>query len=125
MSVNSDAAVLALEVAADLQGETVTFERDGVEVEIVNAVRGSTNWDAESPFPQSRVNDHSTDWIIETAALVDDEGDELEPQRGDSFTVKATGEVFKVMPHGKHSVLWRWVDQTGQAFRRVFTRERG
>ena len=107
-----------------VRGATVLYARasDSISIEI-SAVRGSTNWNTDAPFAGSRIGDRSTDWLIATADLVDDAGNQLEPQRGDTITT-GRGEVFRVMPFLKDSPLWQWHDRDGQTTRRIHTKVR-
>lgn len=113
-----------LAAASSVAGETITYARAsaGISIEISGAVRGSTNWETDSPIPHSRVGDRSVDWIVERSQLTSG-GTLLEPQRGDTITT-ASGETFRVMPMSSNSPLWKWVDRQGQTRMRIFSKER-
>lgn len=120
------ATALATAFAAQqlLHGEAVTYARPGgISVEISRAVRGSTNWSTDAPFPGSRIGERSTDWLLTVADLTTADGTVLEPQRSDTITT-GNGEVFRVLPMSNDSPLWQWHDRPGQSIRRIFTKER-
>jgi hypothetical protein len=124
MSIVSNALQIAHAAQRVLHGEAITYARgESISIEISDAVRGSTNWDTDAPSPGSRIGDRSVDWLLTVSDLTDDDGNELEPQRGDTITTER-GEVFRVMPFMKESPLWQWHDRNGQTVRRVFTKER-
>lgn len=110
-----------------VRGEAITYSatRDAVliEIDITNAVRAATNWTADETSQGARVGEKSIDWLIESAELVDADGVEFEPERGDTITDSA-GSVYRVMPFGTQSQLWQWHDRASQTTARVFTKER-
>lgn len=101
------------------ENDSITWEMQ----QEFTAVRGSTNWSSDAPFPGSRIGERSTDWLILRAEYQDGYL-ELEPERGDRITVAATQETFRVMPFKSDSPLWQWHDRSGQSVRRVFTKQR-
>jgi len=123
MSILSNSIGQVLTSAASLSGESITYDQDGEVVAITGAVRGSTNQEAESKFPGSRIADRSVDWIIEASQLKTAGDVTIVPARGDTITDGA-GKVYRVMPFSSGSDLWKWVDREGKTRRRIFTKER-
>lgn len=123
MSIFSRSTAAVLQSMALAAGESVTYKRGEESIEITGAIRGSTNQDAESKFPGSRIADRSVDWIIEADQLKTDAGATITPKRGDTVTDSA-GYIYRVLPFSPSSDLWAWVDRQGQTRRRVFTKAR-
>ena len=61
----------------------------------------------------------SVDFLIPAAVLVDENGDQLKPERFDRLTT-AGGYVYDVQPFGPDQLLWRWHDRSDRTVRRVF-----
>ncbi len=109
-------------MARRVNGEPVTFIRGDLTIDIPLATRGSTNWNQQAPFNGVRIGDRSTDWIIPILLLVDLEGTQLVPERGDVF-VSDSG-AFRVMPFGPDSQLWQYHDRESRSVYRIHTKER-
>ena len=123
MSLLTDSIGAVLDSVRALAGETVTYNQDGEDVVISGAIRGSTNQDAESKFPASRIADRSVDWVIESSQLKTSGDVTIVPSRGDTIT-DSTGRIYRVMPFSSGSDLWKWVGRGSQTHRRIFTKER-
>jgi hypothetical protein len=114
-------SLITFRASLRVSGEDITFVRGDVTIPC-KAIRGNTNWDANTAFPGNRVGNRSTDWLIVAADLIPtDETDPLTPKRDDAIQTDA-GD-FKVMPFGADSQLWKYHDRARQIYR-IFTKER-
>ena len=111
------------EVAEDV-GEVVDLYRDGERVaKMRNVIRGSSPWDTDSPRSGVTLKDRSVDFLVPRSAYATNARVELEPIRGDEIH-DSHGNIYRVMPLGKSTPEWHWVDRGAQTVRRVHTKER-
>jgi len=122
MSLASKAQTAASTMALRVTGEPVTFVRGDLTIDIPLATRSSTNWGQNAPFNGVRIGDRSTDWIIPILLLVDLEGIQLVPERGD--VIVSDSGAFRVMPFGPDSQLWMYHDRESRQIYRIHTKER-
>lgn len=101
------------------KGETITYERNGTVISVGLAIRGQTDWPAESAFDGAMIHERSTDWLL---MATDDNGDTWEPARGDTITDE-NGVVFQVLPFGATEQTFRFHDR-GRTIYRVYSKER-
>ena len=109
------------ELCEDL-GETVTYYHEASDTTIagVVAVRGRSNWDAESPQPGVKVGTKSAAWTLQVSQLVDSGSNQLMPGRDDTITDE-NGDVFKCLPVSKQAPLYEWVLRNSHV--RIHTKE--
>ena len=120
MSIFSRAQSVGLQIAANVAGESVTYARGAISIDVAGAIQGETVWDA-SRTDHVKIGTKSADWLIESRKL-DNDGTLLTPARGDTIT-REDGVVFKVLPFGEQSQTWRYSDRNGREFFRIHTKE--
>ena len=104
-----------------IRGESVTYTQGATSVTL-QAVRGSTIWQAESIETGAVQTERSVDWLFSYTALVTSAGAAITPARGDTIT-DASGTIHRVMPFGDADQSWRWHNRDKDTLR-VFSKER-
>ena len=104
-------------------GEPIKVYRDSQLIaRISKAVRGSSEWSAETTRSEVALKNVTVDFLIDRDDYIDREGRRTTPTRGDEIHDQ-NGTVYRVMPAGRNTDVWRWVDRGGKTVMRVHTKE--
>lgn len=106
MSLLDEALQIHAEALQEASGECVQYVRGDLEIDDVAAVMGDNRFDEFPSEGDARIASKAVDWLIEPCQLLDDDGNEFEPSRGDRI-VNEKGHTFEVYP-GPDEVHWRW-----------------